>query len=427
MRARPFHSASLAALSGATLLVVALTPAGCPREVPTAPEAPLRRSGVPVIRVLVAREKVMRVSTTGPYRILADGREVAGAMDPLPEAALTYRAGVWQLQAASFRAERLTIAARLQTRRVAAGGLDVGRSCVRVGSTSYRGRIVFLPGRDGDILAVNHVDVESYLAGVLGRELYAGWHERTYEALAIAARTFALYEKAVADPRRPYDIRDDQSAQVYGGFSAETQKSWRAVRATHGVVLAAGPDGDEKIFRAHYSACCGGVTNSVYVLYGPPVTTGPLSGGQVCRDCRACPRYRWPAVTVPKDVIHRAVSKAYPAARLEGVRTVEVVESMGSRPVWVRIVGTKGRSIRIRAEDLRLALLRDGDASARGLYSMNCRIRDAGEAIVFEEGRGFGHGVGLCQWGAEAKAEAGMTVSQILSAYYPGAKLFEAY
>jgi len=427
MRVRPFVSLSLAALSGAALLVLALAPAGCPREVSPAPEAPLRQAGVPIIRVLVGEGKVMRVSTTGPYRILADGREVAGSLDPLAEAVLTYRAGVWHLQAASLSAQQLTIAARLETRRVAAGGLDVGRSCVRVGSASYRGRVVFLPGDDGNILAVNYVDVESYLAGVLGRELYAGWHERTYEVQAIVARTFVLYQKSVADPARPYDVRDNQSAQVYGGFSAETQKSWRAVRATHGVVLAAGPDGREKIFPAHYSACCGGVTNSVYVLYGPAVTTGPLAGGVVCTDCRACPRYRWPAVSVPKSIIHRAVGKAYPAARLEGVRTVEVVESMGSRPVWVRIVGTKGRALRIRAEDLRLALLRDGDASTHGLYSMNCRIRDAGEAIVFEEGRGFGHGVGLCQWGAEAKAEAGMTVSQILSTYYPGAKLFQAY
>jgi SpoIID/LytB domain protein len=86
-----------------------------------------------------------------------------------------------------------------------------------------------------------------------------------------------------------------------------------------------------------------------------------------------------------------------------------------------------GQSVRVRAEDLRLALVRSGARGAKGLYSMNCAIRDAGDAVVFCDGRGFGHGVGLSQWGAQDKAARGWPAEKILGFYYPGATLYRAY
>jgi stage II sporulation protein D len=401
-------------LATAAMLAVLVTVTGCPQP-PPVDRAPLRREGVPTIRVRISSSASMRVSITGGYRVLADSRIVASSTDHLPPAQLTRNGRVWSIHGASYVADRLVLEA-------------LGRSFVRLGPTSYRGSVVFLPDPEDGILAVNHIDTESYLAGVLGRELYPDWSLTTYKAQAIAARTYALYEQATFGPQYPYDLRDDQSSQVYGGFSAETDKAWRAVRETHGIALAAGPQGKEKIFRAHYSACCGGMTNSVYVLYGPRVDSGPLGGGVVCEDCRACRHYRWSPVRVHKDVIHRALGRCYQqVAALRKVEAIEVVEDMSGRPVWINVVGSAGQKVRIRADDLRLALLRDRTSGVRGLKSMNCRIRDSGRSIVFELGRGFGHGVGLCQWGAEEKARQGMAVEQILETYYPGAKLFQAY
>ena len=423
---RLVHLSVGAALHVAIILTLLSLP-GCPRADLPGPEAPMRLQDVPTIRVLVASGRRIRLATSGPYALLVDGREVARSMDPLPEGFLSRNKNVWSIHAASYPARALTVVTIDQPGRRAFAAVGAGRSCVRVGSTSYRGNVVFHPDRGDGMLAVNHVNLESYLAGVLACELGARWHVRTYQAQAIAARTYALYEMAAAG-RRPYHLRDDQSSQVYRGFSAETDKSWRAVRSTRGIVLAAGAEGQEEIFRAHYSSCCGGSANSVYVLYGPPVTSGPLAGGRSCDECSRCPRYRWPPVTVAKGVIHRALLRQYPQlAELRAVKTVEVVEEVKGRPVWVDVVGLGGRKARIRADDLRLSLLRDGDASAQRLYSMNCRIRDAGRTIVFEQGSGFGHGVGLCQWGAQGKAEQGAAPQQILADYYPTAKLFRAY
>lgn len=412
----------------AIILVGLLWLSGCPRAEPLSPEAPLRLEGVPTIRVLIASGRQIRLGTSGPYALLADGREVVRSMDSLPEGTLTRDGTAWSIHAATHAAKVLVVAGTTRGRQEAPGGLGAAPSCVRLGASRYRGKVVFHPYGEGGILAVNHVNLESYLAGVLSRELLPYWHIRTYEAQAIAARTYALYEMSTVGRRKLFDVHDDQSSQVYGGFLAETDKSWRAVRATHGIVLAAGEKGQEKIFRAHYSACCGGMSNSVYVLYGPPVMWGPLVGGQTCNDCRGCSRYRWPPVSVPKHVIHHALGAEYTqVAELPGVSTIEVVEELRGRPVWVDVVSPDGRKVRLRADDLRLALLRHGRPTARGLYSMNCRIRDAGDAIVFDDGRGFGHGVGLCQWGAQAKAESGAAPEEILAGYYPTAKLFQAY
>jgi len=376
---------------------------------------PIGAEGAPTIRVLIASGPAISVSTTGAYQILGGNLLLGRSDGPLGPVTIRRAGRAWSVGQSTLRGDRLTLR-------------PVGRSYVRVGKTCYRGSIVLSADARGNVLTVNHLSVEHYLAGVLSRELYPNWHRTTYEAQAIAARTYALYEKATVGPGRPYDLRDDQSSQVYGGFTAETDKAWRAAHATHGVVLATGEPGREKIFRAHYCSCCGGVTNSVYVLYGPRVDTGPLSGQVICDDCRPSPRRKWPMVAVDKAAIHHALAGVYPqAAALKSVKTVEVVERCDGRPVWIDVVGATGRRVRIRAEDLRLALLRDPASGVRRLYSMNCDIRDVGGAIVFVNGRGFGHGVGTCQWGAQGKACRGLSADQILRIYYPGAKLFKAY
>ena len=414
LRGRLRLLAPVAAGAGLILLLVLLMLSGCPEPAePPSPGPRARLGTVPTVRVLVASGPGLRLAATGGYRVLADGRDVVHSAGPLAETPVVRDGRVWRLGEDVLRAESLAL-------EPAAGSL------VAVGGTRYRGRLVLAPvGRRG-VWAVNHVDVESYLAGVLAKELLPDWLPTTYRAQAIAARTYALHEKAMFGASHAYDLRDDQSSQVYGGSSAETPTSRAAVADTRGIVLATGPAGRERIFRAHYSACCGGRTNNAGILYDPVVDSGPLVGGAVCTDCSACRLFRWEAVAVPKTAVHRSLGRAFPAVRdLRGVAAIEVASSIADRPLWVRVIGGRGRSVRIRAEDVRLALLRSGDG--KGLYSMNCPIRADDRHIVFGPGRGFGHGVGLCQWGAQGMAARGCSVREILGRYYPGARLFKAY
>lgn len=392
------------------------------RDIQEPPAVPIKwiirkAPGVPNIRVLLTAQSVRHVelTTTGGYCLRVDGRKQFEARAPLSALKVTRQGPQW-----SFNG-------------VLAGGNEVtlepeGSSVVCVGATSYRGLVRLLPADEASFNVVNVLDLESYLAGVLAREMYPGWELEAYRALAVAARTFAVYQMQTFGTDHAWDLGANQNSQMYGGLSGETDKSRSAVRSTRGEVLTYGPSGNERLFLAQYSSCCGGVTNGAEVIRNvQPIA--PLQGGQVCDDCRSSPKYRWPPVAVSKRELYSALAACYPsAAALGAVRTLQVASQTAyGRIVWVDVIGTTGQSLRVRAEDIRLALIRSGAPSARGLLSMNCEMRDIGSAIEFRNGRGFGHGVGLCQWGAQGKALRGMDSRAILACYYPQSRIYRLY
>ena len=412
----------IAATTLLALLIGLLLIVGCPKSDTSISSPSVSCGNVPIIRVLVAHDERINLSTTGGYKIISStGQTLLCSYQPLQQVVLTRQGGQWSLGTRKYLSPELSIVADAD-------------SFICIGTGCYRGKMVFCPDGNGGILAINYINLEAYLSSVLGGELYSSWSPVTYQVQAIAARTYALYEMNTFGQAHRYDLRADQSSQVYRGIRAESEKSRLAVETTRGIVLAYGSEGHEKIFKAYYSACCGGMVNSVEVLTGKKVSSGPLAGGQICNDCRKCKLYRWQAVSIPKYVIYRALVRDFPqVATIGGIKTIKVIEvfkgskNLPARPVQVSIVGTNGKKVKMLAETLRLTLLRFNDPRTKRLYSMNCQIRDEGDNIVFENGRGLGHGVGLCQWGAEGKARRGWSVKEILSAYYPGAKLFRVY
>ncbi|MBN1555536.1 MAG: SpoIID/LytB domain-containing protein [Phycisphaerae bacterium] len=386
----------------------------------TPPASPLRLDGVPTVRVRLTGSPVesMDVGCTGGYRILVDGRDVGRSHLAMNSTPCKRTNGKWILGLLTAPGEKLELDPRT-------GGF------VRVGDTMYRGRLVLLAADENHFYIHNHVDLESYLASVVSKELYPNFHPEAYRAQAIAARTYAIYEMATRGARGSFDVWDSQRSQVYGGMLAETDRSWQAVRDTHACVLAYGSPGNERVFLTQFSACNGGYVNGAHVIRNlpPGQRIAPLAGGQKDGDGRACPRYSWAPVRVGKADLFAALANRYDAVRaLGGIETLRVKEQTTyGRPIWLEAKGPNGRTATIRAEDVRLCLLRSGPPEAKKLYSMNCQVRDAGDAIEFHDGKGFGHGVGMSQWGAEEKARRGARAEDILQFYYPGAVIFRAY
>lgn len=408
----PFFALTLCAV----ILSGTMGSCGEPTDVETVQE-PLTTRGVPVIRVRLNRKSMPKasVSTTGGYLLLIDERLARQSADPMPKTTVNVTESGWVVGDTVLPGRYLDL-------KPAPG------SFIRMNGKTYRGFLRLKKAPDGGLYATNHLDIESYLTGVLAKELYAGWHPETFRAQAIAARSFAMYQMRTFGRRNDFDLGADTSSQVYGGVSAEKKKCWDAVRSTHGQVLAYGPEGRERLFLVQYSACNGGYVNGAHVLRNA-ARIPPLMGGQRDPDNKACPKFTWAPVRAEKDELFDAIVSRYPeAAELEGLQTLRTAtQTRYGRPVEVELVGTNGQTYRLLAEGVRLALIYSGSPAGKKLYSMNCTITDYGPFIEFANGKGFGHGVGLSQWGAQEKATQGKSAEEILEFYYPGATLKKMY
>ncbi len=303
---------------------------------------------------------------------------------------------------------------------------------------AYRGRVDIVKvmpagGGAARYVAVNTVPVEGYLQGVLAKEMYGSWEPAAYRSQAIAARTFALYSlltQAMTSPNKQWDVSDDEGSQMYGGIAGETAKARDAVAATRGQVLVLERNGQAGIFCARYSACSGGASQDPFEAWGDG-SIPPLSGRVLGPIDNNCPKFEWPAMTVSKADITRCMRSwgernAFAhLLKLGEIRSVSIGKrnAVTGRPTELTLTDSAGRTAPIRAEEFRIALLTDPAGQAPKPPSSFFEIQDAGNAIVLAKGHGYGHGIGMSQWGAQALALQGRTHGQILGFYYPGATL----
>jgi len=212
-----------------------------------------RPSGMHIMRVrIVPGVDAATIAATQPplYKTGSDPTQRLLNLTTDAPYLVTLNGGAWKIGNTVLGSGELTI-------------LPAAEGSVSINKLPYRGRYRLVPLSGSKFDVVNDVDIESYLCGVLPKELLPNWHEETYRAQAIVARTYAFYEKQTAPPDRYWDVYADQRSQMYGGLSAESDKSRDAVNQTAGIVLAYAPaGGDPRIFKAYFSSCCGGVTQS---------------------------------------------------------------------------------------------------------------------------------------------------------------------
>jgi stage II sporulation protein D len=303
-----------------------------------------------------------------------------------------------------------------------------------VNGSAYRGDLRLVPNDDGTFDVINAVQIDDYLKGVLARELYRDWPMETYRAQAVVARTYALYQSHMEGQGRSWDVWPDERSQVYGGLSAETDKSLAAVAATAGLVLTYGP-GDGKIFPAFFSSDSGGATQSAVDAFGGP-DIPPLSAHSDPGFSDASPHANWGPIAIAKTELTRRVrlwASRRPDPRPETTMalladvTVAFINPLG-RPTRFRLTDVNGSTYLLTAEDMRSAY--DTDApSGDSLPSSFCKATSApgSDEIIFYAGHGLGHGVGMSQWSARQLALDGQSYEQILASAYPQAKLARAY
>ena len=280
--------------------------------------------------------------------------------------------------------------------------------------------------------AVNHVQIEQYLPGVLDRELYSHWHPVTFQTLAIAARSYAIAEMA-RTKRRHFDLESTQASQVYGGTTGN-RKALRAVQQTRGMVLSY----DGRIVPGYYSSCSGGASQDAVAAFPDAPDIPPLRGREHGEWGRSCKYFRWGPIDRPLWLLSQRITEwgraaGHPVGKLHRIRDIRVSgRNAVGRPSEFTITDIDGGTFKLDPEAFRVASnytspRLDRLPSSKKVRSSYVKVRVAGPTVRFFDGRGFGHGVGLEQYCAQAMAVKGHQAGKILEFYYPGTKLVQSY
>ncbi len=307
---------------------------------------------------------------------------------------------------------------------------------VAIDSVAYRGEMEIFLSRGGGLSAVNIVGLESYLRGVVPREI--GPREladlEAVKAQAVAARTYAL-ARGGGRSAGDYDLHATVADQAYGGVAVEDPTADRAIFETAGSVLYYG----DTPINAYFSSCCGGWTSAredVWELPAEPylVSQSDVPGGGRNLDgayCSASPHFTWEVDWSGSEIlalVRTRLRETASAPVLEppsAVRDIRIAETSGrGRVEWLEVVTPEG-TWSVFADRVRWLLRRPGsDSILRSAWFELDVEKQGGEVTrVTATGRGYGHGVGMCQNGALGMARRGFSYRRILEHYYPGTRL----
>ena len=298
----------------------------------------------------------------------------------------------------------------------------------------YRGSLRVVAS-DSGLVIVNVLPVEEYLRGVVPLEigLRVPGEQAAAEAQAIAARSYTFARLAVVEGsvsrNESFDLLPGVIDQVYGGVDAERAFSDQAVVTTAGLVLKyAG-----HVVSAPYSSSCGGETASpeeVWRASPEPYlrrVSDRIPGTADRYYCDIAPRFAWTrAFTGPElDAAVQSYLRSYVSVPSGGpgrVRAVAVAARTPSGRVGRLTLDTDRGNFELRGNDVRYVLRSPGSEILNSTYFKveTESGRDGSLARLVVHGNGYGHGIGMCQWGAIGRARAGQSARSILATYYPG-------
>lgn len=282
--------------------------------------------------------------------------------------------------------------------KMQAGAVSIAPSdngYVYIGDRWYRGSTLVVP-TDKGLTAINNVDLEQYLYSVIGSEMSSRWPIEALKAQAVAARTYAIYKRE-NERNALYDVSNTQASQVYKGLVSESTSTQAAVKATTGQVLTY----NNRLILSVFHACSGGHTENVEDVWSEtlPYLRGVQDFDADVSQCQWARSFTGEELSQKISGVGNVVSITPTLSAYGSIKSMKFVGDRGTREL-------KGQAVR----------------NALGLRSTRFTITAEPTGLRFD-GRGWGHGLGMSQWGAYKLAGRGINYKQILGHYYRGTKL----
>lgn len=254
------------------------------------------------------------------------------------------------------------------------------------------------------IYVVNVLPMELYVMGVVRKEISHSWPDAAIEAQTIATRTYA-YRKYLENYSNPYHLKGDTSDQVYAGTINLPASIIKGAKTSEGEILTY----NDYPILTFFHATCGGMTEKPEDVWGGEHL--PYLESVLCGYCTTHPNYSWSYTENASVLIKRLSQKINAQVKSFNIKTVS-----DSKRVKEVIVNTDQGEKIISGNTFRLAV------GATELLSTKFKIKRSGNTYMVE-GNGYGHGVGLCQWGTKTLAENGRSANYILNFYYQNVKM----
>lgn len=325
-----------------------------------------------------------------------------------------------------------------------------------IGSIKYP-QVLSFSAKDSYITVINTVDAQTYFKGVLPSEVYPSWHEEALKAAAVATRTYTY--KSLSGKHSSYgvDLCNTTCCQVYSGITKCKDSTNRAVEETEDLVLTY----DGSLITAVYHAISGGVTESASGAWGGSEELYPYLTivKTPFEKYEEISMGHWKKVLYDEDLQKLKDSSSYKSTLTGDICDIVVDDPNGGYLGNVSLIDSDGNSVLLKTssqvrsffsvisanftigktympknegnlEDEICILSKNGKETLSDISDGLCILTGDGKENItsvksayFINGKGYGHGVGMSQYGAQYAAKLGYTFDEILSIYYPGATL----
>lgn len=279
------------------------------------------------------------------------------------------------------------------------------------GGRWYRGEVKLVRSSSG-ITVINDLNIEDYVASVVGKEMYPVWPLEALKAQAVAARSYAIFQQR--NPKyQLFDVLSTTTSQVYAGLDGEANTTQTAAQATAGQVLTY----QGKVIESVFHSASGGHTENSEDVW---VRAVPYLRGVPDFD-QAAPVFQW----------NLALTASQIRQRIPGIGDIISMTPTKTTPVGrvkiLKVQGSRG-SLLMKGSDARRALgLKSTYFAAKPEFGPVAGTRGARPTGFQIVGQGSGHGLGMSQWGAYGLAMQGKTYQAILTHYFQGVSLKTIY